>query len=163
MYRFLNNFLCSFIFLAKGEFTKASLDEICSKLSPAEYINPHKSFLGLGNYDVNAIMVALATQSMQLVWFDKRKEITSTALELTRAFGYILNIPSDYSFGFVTLPIKSRHWVCIRKLQENFYNLDSKLDAPRCIGDETDFVNYLKNEMKSNDKELFIVFPKDSS
>jgi josephin len=108
-------------------------------------------------------MVALESKKMNLVWFDKRKEITSTALELTRAFGYILNIPSDYSFGFITLPIKSRHWICIRRLNEKFYNLDSKLDSPRCIGDDTDFVNYLKNEMKQNDKELFIVFPKEES
>lgn len=109
-------------------------------------------------------MVALESKSMQLVWFDKRKEITSTSLELTRAFGFILNIPSDFSFGFVTLPIKSRHWISLKQMHdEKFYNLDSKLNAPNCIGDSTDFINYLKNEMKSNDKELFMVFPKDSS
>jgi josephin len=109
-------------------------------------------------------MVALETRSMQLVWFDKRKEITASALELTRAFGFILNIPSDYTFGFVTLPIKSRHWICIKKMHdEKFYNLDSKLNAPRCIGNDDDFVRHLQNEMKSNDKELFLVFPKDSS
>lgn len=134
-------------------------------MSPDEYINPHKSLLGLGNYDVNALMVALESKSMQLVWFDKRKEITKDTLELNRAFGYILNIPSDFTFGFVTLPIKNRHWICVRKMYDgNFYNLDSKLDAPRCVGkSENDFVSYLESEMKSNDKELFIVFPKDSS
>lgn len=151
-------------FLGKGEFSKEILDEICSNLAPGEYINPHRSVLGLGNYDVNAIMVALETKSMSLVWFDKRKEITSSSLELTRAFGFILNIPSDFTFGFVTLPISSRHWICIRKMPDNnFYNLDSKIDWPKCIGTENDFVKYLQDEMKSKDKELFIVFPKDSS
>lgn len=148
----------------QGEFSKESLDRICSKLSPDEYINPHKSILGLGNYDVNAIMVALESKSMQLVWFDKRKEVTESSLEVAKAFGFILNVPSDYTFGFVILPIKSRHWICVKKMQDgNYYNLDSKIDRPKCIGAEDSFIKYLQDEMKSNNKELFIVFPNDSS
>lgn len=109
-------------------------------------------------------MVALESKSMQLVWFDKRKEITASSLELSRAFGFILNIPSDFTFGFLTLPITSRHWICIRKMQDdNYYNLDSKLDWPKCIGNDDDFLKYLRNEMKSNNKELFVVFPQESS
>lgn len=152
------------IFLDKGEFSKETLDQICSTLSPDEYINPHKSILGLGNYDVNAIMVALESKLMNLIWFDKRKEVTESSLELTRAFGFILNVPSDYTFGFVTLPIKSRHWISIKKIQDgNYYNLDSKIDRPKCIGAEAAFIKYLQDEMRSNNKELFLVFPKDSS
>lgn len=152
------------LFLAKGEFTKEKLDSICSNLSPDHYINPHKSILGLGNYDVNAIMVALESKSMELTWFDRRKEITSNSLELDRVFGFILNIPSDYTFAFVTLPVKSRHWICIKKMQDGkYYNLDSKLNSPKCIGDEENFIKYLQDQMKSNDKELFLVFPKISS
>jgi len=146
------------------EFNKAILDDICSQLAPEEYINPHKSVLGLGNYDVNVLMVALETKAMQLVWFDKRKEISSSSLELSRAFGFILNIPSYTTFGFVTLPIRSRHWLSCRKMPDDkFYNLDSKFDNPKCVGGDDDFITYLRNEMKSNDKELFLVFPKDSS
>lgn len=108
-------------------------------------------------------MAALETKSMQLVWFDKRKEISSESLELPRAFGFILNIPSGYTFAFVTLPIKSRHWICVRKMQDDkFYSLDSKFDKPKCVGGDQDFIRYLKDEMKSNDKELFMVFPSDS-
>jgi josephin len=36
-------------------------------------INPHKSLLGLGNYDVNVIMASLQIKGFQAVWFDKRK------------------------------------------------------------------------------------------
>lgn len=140
------------------------MDEICTNLCPDELINPHRSVLGLGNYDVNTLMVALESQLMQLIWFDRRKEITADSLEIRKAFGFILNIPSDYSFAFVTLPIKSRHWICVKKMHdEQFYNLDSKLDRPRAIGTETDFLKYLEGEMKSNNKELFIVYPKESS
>lgn len=97
---------------------------------------------------------------MQLEWFDKRKDITSDLLETQwkDAFGFILNIPSDYTFAFVTLPIKSRHWTSIKKMSDQkFYFLDSKLDKPKCIGSDEQLVKYLRDEMQSNDKELFIV------
>lgn len=141
------------------------MDEISVNLSPDNYINPHRSVLGLGNYDVNVIMAALQLKEMNLVWYDKRKEISHESLELSRAFGYIMNIPaSEYTFGFVTLPIKSRHWISIRRMQhdDKFYNLDSKLSKPKCIGDDGELVTYLQTEMKSNDKEIFLVFPRTS-
>lgn len=150
--------------ILEREFSKINLDDISATLSPDHYINPHKSVLGLGNYDVNVIMMALETRNYQLVWFDKRKDITASSLEISCAYGVILNIPSDYSFGFVTLPIKSRHWICVKKMHdEQYYNLDSKLSKPKCVGGEDDYIKYLQDEMKSNDKELFLVLPKESS
>lgn len=58
---------------AKGTFTKFQLDEICKQLSPNEWINPHRSVLGLGNYDINVIMAALQANGCEAIWFDKRK------------------------------------------------------------------------------------------
>ncbi len=55
------------------EFDKAELDGICYRLSPDAWINPHKSVLGLGNYDVNVIMSALQTKGYEVKWFDKRR------------------------------------------------------------------------------------------
>lgn len=141
------------------------MDEISVNLSPEYYVNPHRSVLGLGNYDVNVIMAALQAHGMNLIWYDKRKEISLESLEISTTFGYILNIPSsEYTFGFVTLPIKSRHWISIRRLHDGkFYNLDSKLDRPKCIGGDDDLVRYLQTEMKSNDKEIFLVSHADSN
>lgn len=62
-----------FIWTAKGTFTKSELDDICVQLSPDEWINPHKSMLGLGQYDVNVIMSALQLKGYDAIWFDKRK------------------------------------------------------------------------------------------
>lgn len=59
--------------IAKGTFTKAELDDICIQLSPNEWINPHKSMLGLGSYDINVIMTALQAKGCEAIWFDKRK------------------------------------------------------------------------------------------
>lgn len=57
----------------RGTFTKADLDNICSQLAPNDWINPHRSVLGFGNYDVNVIMTALQTKGYEAIWFDKRK------------------------------------------------------------------------------------------
>ena len=54
-------------------FCKQDLDDICYSLSPDATVNPHKSFLGLGNYDVNVLTMALQTKDYQFIWFDKRK------------------------------------------------------------------------------------------
>lgn len=148
------------MFLA-SEFSKEFFDEICKTLSPDDFINPHKSVLNIGNYDVNCLMQALAVKNYDLIWFDKRKEITEENIDINQAFGFILNINSNFSFGFITLPIKSRHWISLRRLSDgNFYNLDSKLDKPSLIGGNDEFIAYLRTEMISNDKEFFIVTEK---
>jgi len=54
-------------------FKQDDLDEICSNLAPNSWVNPHKSVLGLGNYDINVIMSALQLKNYEAVWFDKRK------------------------------------------------------------------------------------------
>lgn len=54
-------------------FNKTELDAICYSLSPNVWINPHKSLLGLGNYDINVIMAALQRKGYEAIWFDKRK------------------------------------------------------------------------------------------
>lgn len=63
------------LFQSKDAFTKAELDSICHSLSPDNWINPHKSVLGLGNYDINVIMKALYSRGYGTIWFDKRKYV----------------------------------------------------------------------------------------
>lgn len=62
------------LFQERG-FSKQELDQICYSLSPDVWINPHKSLLGLGNYDINVIMAALQTRGCEAVWFDKRRYV----------------------------------------------------------------------------------------
>ena len=61
--------------LQRREFSKSELDAICLELAPDSYPwwNPHRSPLGLGNYDVNVIMTALQRRGFDTVWFDKRR------------------------------------------------------------------------------------------
>ena len=56
-------------------FSKSDLDSICNELAPDSYSwwNPHRSAIGLGNYDVNIIMSALQLKGYDTIWFDKRR------------------------------------------------------------------------------------------
>lgn len=143
------------LFQGSSSFSKSELDVICHSLSPDVWINPHKSVLGLGNYDINVIMKALQAKGFEAKWFDKRKD--PSCLNLKLIFGFILNVPSDYKLSFITLPLRRRHWIAMKRINGLYYNLDSKLDYPRLIGKSQELLDYLKIELDNKDKELFIV------
>jgi len=147
------------LFQTRDAFSKSELDEICESLSPDVWINPHKSLLGLGNYDVNVIMAALQRKGCEAVWFDKRKP--PECLQLNHICGFILNVPSDYRLGFVLFSLKRRHWVAIRQVGGTYYNLDSKLEAPHVIGQDNELLEYLREQLGSKEKELFVVVTKE--
>ena len=71
--------------------------------------------------------------------------------------GFILNIPTDYKWGMVKFPLKRKHWITIRQVGQQYYNLDSKLDAPEVIGGGNELVKYLREQVKSSEKELLLV------
>lgn len=66
-------------------------------------------------------------------------------------------MPTDYKLGFIALPLKRRHWIAVRRIGDQYYNLDSKLDSPVCLGNEGTMLSYLRTQLESNDKELFLV------
>lgn len=143
------------IFQDPNAFTKENLDEICYKLSPDAMLNPHKSVLGTGDYDVNVIMAALQQKGYAAVWWDKRRNINS--LHLPSVKGLMLNIPSEIDLGLFRLPLKRRHWIALLAIGDVFYNLDSKLKKPLRIG-ERDLVRaYLAKLLDAKNSELLLV------
>ncbi|XP_023221441.1 josephin-1-like [Centruroides sculpturatus] len=136
-------------------FSKEMLDDICHQLSPGNIVNPHKSMLGLGNYDVNVIMKALQYKHYEAIWFDKRRD--PSCINLSQIKGFILNIPSEMKFGFIPLPINRKHWIAVREISGIYYNLDSKLDSPVVLGNETELLTYLREQINSKEREIFVV------
>ncbi|UYV78882.1 JOSD1 [Cordylochernes scorpioides] len=136
-------------------FTKPQLDSICHALSPDHLVNPHKSMLGLGNYDVNVLMAALQNKGYEAVWFDKRRD--PWCIDLSQIVGFILNVPTELKLGFLPLPLNRKHWVAVRQLDGLYYNLDSKMEAPLALGKEEEVLGYLKEQLRSKDKQLFLV------
>ncbi|OWF52734.1 josephin-2-like [Mizuhopecten yessoensis] len=143
----------------KKAFSKKDLDEVCIRLSPDHFINPHRSVLGFGNYDVNVIMAAVQKKNCETLWFDKRKDIKCLIPE--NIFGFILNTPTDYKWGMLRLPFKRKHWIAFRKIGDVYYNLDSKLDTPQVIGDEKILLGFLRQELEDEEKELLLVVHQD--
>lgn len=78
-------------------------------------------------------------------------------IDLNAIVGFILNVPSDYKFGFITLPLHKRHWIAVRVIDGKYYNLDSKLHAPECIGSEEQLFAYLRQQLQANNRELFVI------
>ena len=72
-------------------------------------------------------------------------------------FGFILNIPSDFKFGYFRLPFQRKHWIAFCKIRNAYYNLDSKLQKPKMIGDERSLIEYLQKEIDGEDRELIII------
>ncbi|XP_050428067.1 josephin-2 [Adelges cooleyi] len=149
------------LFQSKEAFKQMELDAICFSLSPNNYINPHRSILGLGNYDVNVLIAALQNKGFNAVWFDKRKD--PKMLKLDKIFGFVMNIPSECRLGFLWLPLKRRHWISIKNINGVYYNLDSKLSQPLRIGSENDLFNYFRDQLYVNDNQLFVVVTKDNN
>lgn len=52
---------------------KPWLCPLTSRLAPDSRLNPHRSLLGTGNYDVNVIMAALQGLGLAAVWWDRRR------------------------------------------------------------------------------------------
>lgn len=80
-----------------------------------------------------------------------------SCIDTSNIVGFILNVPNDYRMGFIVLPLRRRHWIAVRKINNEYWNLDSKLNGPERIGTEADMQSYLSNQLKSNDKELFVI------
>ncbi|KAM6996727.1 josephin-2-like [Passerculus sandwichensis] len=133
--------------------SQAQADRICQRLAPNSRPNPHRSLLGLGNYDVNVVMAALGMLGLAAVWWDKRRPLERLVvprvlgfllnipsplerLVVPRVLGFLLNVPSRVSLGALALPLRRPHWLCVRPFGAAFYNLDSKLATPARIGAE---------------------------
>ena len=82
---------------------------------------------------------------------------------MEHVFGFILNVPSNIKIAAIQLPIQRKHWIAVRQVDNVFYNFDSKLDKPKRIGSQEELSEYLKEEIKSDQKQLLVVVEKSLS
>ena len=68
-----------------------------------------------------------------------------------------MNMPYQFSIGFLRLPITRKHWFVIREIEGAYYNLDSKFSVPEMIGSSEETLKYLKEILKTGDRELLLV------
>ncbi|KAL4239764.1 Josephin-1 [Mactra antiquata] len=144
----------------EGLFTQSDLDDICNRLTPSRVFNPHKSVLGLGNYDINVITSALQSKTLCLIWFDRRKDVK--CINTDQIKGFILNVPTDFKLGFVKVPFMDfKHWYVVRKVGELYYNLDSKLPKPDELGTNEEMLNFVSEKLTASESHLLLVVEPD--
>ena len=80
---------------------------------------------------------------------------------LDNIIGFILNVPTDYKWGIIHLPVHRKHWITIRKVGSFYYNLDSKLDVPELVGRSGDLQNFLREQVACPDKEMLVIVPEE--
>ncbi len=159
--------------------TKEELDNIARDLAPGTNIftNPHKSWLGLGNYDCNVLMAYLQRCGLETRFFDRRLSLEELQLgtedpaspQKMYFAGLILNVPSSNAI-LRTLGFKGRHWTTIRLVRKktaraNWFWFDSRRRDPVLLGEEgvegekavRDFLSRL---VSANRGEILIVSEK---
>lgn len=53
-----------------------------------------------------------------------------------------------------------KHWIAVRKIGKYYYNLDSKLISPICMGNDESLLQYLRHNSSIEQVEILIVVPK---
>uniref|UniRef100_A0A3B3SPI0 ubiquitinyl hydrolase 1 n=1 Tax=Paramormyrops kingsleyae TaxID=1676925 RepID=A0A3B3SPI0_9TELE len=75
--------------------------------------------------------------------------------------GFILNVPSRVSLGMVSLPLRRRHWLAVKQVSGSYYNLDSKLKNPICIGGEAELRTFLSEQLSQDVSEMLLVVQRE--
>lgn len=133
-------------------FDVKAVNQICQELSPSSWINPHKSVIGVGNYDVNVLMSAVGKRGHVIKWHDRRKPFSNVRYDLL--VGIFINVaPST----IISKMMRSRHWYTLGPIGEEreWYNLDSKLLAPIKLDEPAPYLASLS----SNTQVLFVCSP----
>ncbi len=83
--------------------------------------------LGLGNYDVNVLEVALGTHGMAMAWWDRRNRFSAADDAVRGCEGVLVNRLSSTWLGWAG---GLRHWSAIRRLGGQWFDCDSLLREP---------------------------------
>lgn len=128
-------------------YTKKDFDAACVQLAPDSiWFNPHRSCLGIGNYDVNVVTLLLQREGFSVQWHDQRKALTVESLQEQHSnlVGILWNVPSNSIWGRL---VNGRHWIALLYNNNNgggeWFNLDSGLDEPQFLGTHEDCVQLL--------------------
>lgn len=142
-------------------YTKKTFEKIAEELYKQDpqtnFINPHKNLIGLGNYDINVIEKSLLSLGFYIKWFDLRLNIENIDLEQENLIGFIGNDRGEkgYFAKFFRL-FGTNHWFAIRKINDEFYNLDSRLKLPKKLNKLEVFL--ILNWLKKNEGYIFYVY-----
>ena len=131
-------------------YDKFSFDAICDELTPDSWINPHRSLLGVGNYDINVLITALQRHSYSTHWHDRRRALA--AIRLPHISALLINTTSLRLLGLYS----TQHWYAVRPFAggSEWWNLNSQLRQPERV---ENVVEYCEALMRDERTQLLLV------
>lgn len=131
-----------------SHYTVRDFDDICITLSPPRCcaFNPHKSVLGLGDYDANVLLYALSQRGLDGTWHDARTSLRYA--KLNDVIGLMLNTPDGF--------MGSRHWYAIRRIDDKWYDLNSLNPGPRMFGSESQMVSEVQEILDARGSVILV-------
>jgi josephin len=101
------------------------------------FVNPFRSVLGIGDYDVQILQVALSQRDFETTWCDVRKPVSLPIV--LESEGFLCNVSVSHWWRPST-----RHWFSIKRLATGDYvNLDPKLPTPTLFDSPSTLVDFL--------------------
>ena len=129
-------------------FTASEFDAFAADIDAREaamgirsFFSPHKLTL-LGNWSLEVILAALQARSLTAVHYPSKGAGAPDGPEIV---GFLLN---RVSTG-VTRIFGGRHWLALRRLNTGWFDFDSNLPTPRCIGSTSEVLALLLKEPES--------------
>ncbi|KAJ0395646.1 hypothetical protein ATCC90586_003054 [Pythium insidiosum] len=116
--------------------------------------HPHRAPLGLGNYDVNVLMLVLQQQGFDMQWVNKTQRVAPETMDFDAVVGVLCNVIT--TGGLWRRILEQRHWFAIRKIDGLCFNLDSKLDEPMPFAGDDECRRFLQELLDTGECELFI-------
>lgn len=108
---------------------------------------------GLGNYDVNVLLIALERQGYKASYFDTRKPIEELEIANPQVIGLICNVAGMFT----------RHWLAIRREGAIFYNLDSKRASPLPFEKQEQLFHFLSHLIEKETPTILLIEKNDQS
>lgn len=121
---------------------------------------------GLGDYDVNVLMIALDRYRVQANWVPAKTPLREVIEQNPNIKGFLVNVPSIFSLPSFMSSAQGwlgdrRHWVAVPKYCKYYYLVDSKA-APSRFEDQAALIRYLEKVQKESGHVLYLVGKSDS-
>lgn len=124
--------------------------------------HPHRSVIGLGNYDVNVLMYALQEAGLKTKWVGMGVGMESVMGR--EVVGFLVNVVGKWRWPVLLRAVleERRHWVAVVKGGDGvFYLVNSDKEEAEWIGSEGDAVGYLEGVREEGGHVLYVVRGED--
>lgn len=147
--------------LKRPAYTPAHFDAIADSLA-AEYhtswYNPHRSAIGMGNYDANVLLTALRRAHKTTAWLSEKDDIEHLLETKPNLCGFLVNVESKHWFRQISRIFfeGGRHWIAIVRYEDQMFLVDSDDNFPSKFASHVELLDYL-NKVRSDEGHVMLV------